>query len=48
MKSTAKSLEEELNKEVEEENERILWKRDARGNTVTRIRMVYPRNNSNI
>ena len=46
-KSTGR-MEEKLNGEAKEESRGALWERSARGSTVTRIRVVYPGNNSDL
>jgi len=45
---SAARMEEELNGGAKEESRGALWERSARGSTVTRIRVVYPGNNSDL
>ena len=45
---SAPRMEGELDRGAKEESRGALWQRSARGSTVTRIRVVHPRNNSNL
>jgi len=45
---SAPRMEGELDRGAKEESRGALWQRSARGSTVTRIRVVHPRNNSDL
>jgi len=47
MRSAAR-MEEELSRRAKEESRGALWQRSAEGSSVTRIGVVYPRNNSDV
>jgi len=48
MRSAARRMEKEFSDRVEEESKGILWQKDTRGSTSTRVRVVYRGSNSDL